>query len=215
MTSRTASDRSSNLRKRALRKLSHEHYPEYSALYEHVLAETPGMTRHCVRSRAWTQLRYQFPDRYLELYALEQADIEDTGKKVPPEIRSRCWQRANTRLAHSNEETYQARLAEFRGPGITQSKAYDRAVAALRARYGELFARLLAEEYQLHLAKAHRSAGGCQATAAEGQRDQQETMRAGEPPGAAAAARVFGVRAGLHEARPAGEVRYGRAANRG
>ena len=151
MTNRTTSNRSSSLRKRALRKLSHEHYREYSALYEDVLAETPGMTRHLVRSRAWTQLRYQFPDRYLELYALEQAGIED---KMPPGMRSRCWQRANTRLARSDEAAYQARLAEFRGAGITQSKAYDRAVAALRADYGDLFARLLAEEYQLHLAKA-------------------------------------------------------------
>ena len=97
------------------------------------------------------RLRYQFPDRYLELYALEQAGIED---KVPPGMRSRCWQRANTRLAHSDEAAYQARLAESRGPGITQSKAYDRAVAALRADHGDLFARLLAEEYQLHRAKA-------------------------------------------------------------
>lgn len=171
MTNRTTSNRSSNLRKRALRKLSHEHYREYSALYEDVLSETPGMTRHCVRSRAWTQLRYQFPDQYLELYALEQAGIED---KVPPGMRSRCWQRANTRLARSDEAAYQARLAEFRGQGITQSKAYDRAVAALRADYGDLFARLLAEEYQLHLAKAGEPASCCQATAAERKRDQQQ-----------------------------------------
>ncbi len=170
MTNRTTSNRSSNMRKRALRKLSHEHYREYSALYEDVLAETPGMTRHLVRSRAWTQLRYQFPDRYLELYALEQAGIED---KVPSGMRSRCWQRANTRLARSDEAAYQARLAEFRGQGITQSKAYDRAVAALRADHGDLFARLLAEEYQLHRAKAGEPASGCQATAAERQRDQQ------------------------------------------
>jgi hypothetical protein len=169
MTNRTTSNRSSNLRKRALRKLSHEHYGEYSALYEDVLSETPRMTRHCARSRAWTQLRYQFPDQYLELYALEQAGIED---KVPPGMRSRCWQRANTRLAHSDEAAYHARLAEFRGQGITRSKAYDRAVAALRADNGDLFARLLAEEYQLHLAKAGEPASGCQATAAERQRDQ-------------------------------------------
>lgn len=173
MTSRTASNRSSNLRKRALRKLSHEHYAEYSALYEHVLSLAPGMTRHRARSRAWTQLRYQFPDRYLELYAAEQAGIEDIEGQLPPGVRSGCWQRANTRLAQSDKAAYQARLAEFRGPGITQSKAYDRAVAALRADHGDLFARLLAEEYQLHLAKAGGPASGCEATTAGRQRARQ------------------------------------------
>jgi hypothetical protein len=174
MTSRTASNRSSNLRKRALRKLSHEHYAEYSALYEHVLSQAADMTRHRARSRAWTQLRYQFPDRYLELYAVEQAGIEDIEGQVPSGVRSRCWQRANTRLAQSDKAAYQARLAEFRGPGITQSKAYDRAVAALRADHGELFARLLAEEYQLHLAKAGEPANGSQATTAGQRRDQRQ-----------------------------------------
>lgn len=174
MTSRTASDRSSNLRKRALRRLSHEHYAEYSALYEQVLSQAPDTTRHCARSRAWTQLRYQFPDRYLELYALEQAGIEDTGGQVPPGTRSRCWQRANTRLAQSDKAAYQARLTEFRGPGTTQSKAYDRAVAALRADHGDLFARLLAEEYQLHLAQAGEPATGSQATTAGQRRDQRQ-----------------------------------------
>jgi hypothetical protein len=174
MTNRAASNRSSRLRKRALRKLSHEHYREYSALYEHVLSQAPGMTRHLVRSRAWTQLRYQFPDRYLELYALEQAGIQDT---MPAAIRSRCWQRANTRLAHTRKAGYQARLSEFRKQGMTQSKAYDRAVAALRAGHGDLFARLLAEEYQLHLAKAGEPASGYQATAAKRQRSQQNPAR--------------------------------------
>jgi hypothetical protein len=122
MTNRTASNRSSNLRKRALRKLSHEHYPEYSALYERVLSEIPGMTRHGVRSRAWTQLRHQFPDRYLELYALEQAGIEG---KLAPGIRSRCWQRANTRLAHSNEAAYQARLVEIAPRASSTLKACE------------------------------------------------------------------------------------------
>jgi hypothetical protein len=42
-------DRSSALRKRALRRLSHEHYPAYSALHEQVLSETPGLTRYQAR----------------------------------------------------------------------------------------------------------------------------------------------------------------------
>ena len=142
-------DRSSLLRKRALRRLSHEQYAAYSTLYEQVLAEIPGLTRHHARPRAWTRLRYQFPDRYLELFALEQSGA---GTDLPSGIRGRSWQRANARLADLRKAAYQCRYAEFRAQGMASSKAYDRAIAAVRDRNADLFARLLAEEYQLQLA---------------------------------------------------------------
>ena len=78
------------LRKRALRRLSHEQYAAYSTLYEQVLSEIPGLTRHHARGRAWTRLRYQFPDRYLELFALEQSG---TDTEMPPRSTSCGWWR--------------------------------------------------------------------------------------------------------------------------
>jgi len=151
-------DRSSALRKRALRRLSHEHYPAYSALYEQVLAETPGLTRYQARGRAWTRLRYQFPDRYLELFALEQGGIRTD---VPPDPRGKSWQRACGRLADLRRTAYRFHFAEFRAQGMAPSKAYDRAVAALREDNAGLFTRLLAEEYQRWLtASGARTAGG-------------------------------------------------------
>jgi len=137
------------LRKRALRRLSHEQYTAYAALYEQVLAEIPGLTRHQARPRAWTRLRYEFPDRYLELFALEQGGI---GDEVPPGIRSRSWQRACARLAEVREAGYRSRYAEFRAQRMAPPKAYDRAIAAVREGNADLFARLLAEEYQRWLA---------------------------------------------------------------
>jgi hypothetical protein len=141
-------NRSSMLRKRALRGLSHEQYAAYSTLYEQVLSEIPGLTRHHARCRAWTRLRYQFPDRYLELFALEQSGA---GTEVPPDIRGKSWQRANARLADLRKAAYRPRYAEFRAQGMASSKAYDRAVAVVRDGNADLFARLLAEEYQLWL----------------------------------------------------------------
>jgi len=141
-------DRSSVLRKRALRRLCHEQYAAYSTLFEQVLSEIPGLTRHHARCRAWTRLRYQFPDRYLELFALEQSGV---GTEMPPDIRGKSWQRANARLADLRKATYRPRYAEFRAQGMASSKAYDRAMAAVRDDNADLFARLLAEEYQLWL----------------------------------------------------------------
>lgn len=144
-------DRSSLLRKRALRRLSHEKHAAYAALYEQVLAEIPGLTRHHARGRAWTRLRQEFPDRYLELFALEDGGI---GYDVPPGVRSRSWQRACARLAGLREAAYRARYAQLRAQGMTPPKAYDRAIAAVREGNADLFARLLAEEYQ-QWAKRH------------------------------------------------------------
>ena len=142
-------DRSSVLRKRALCRLSREQHAAYSTLYEQVLAEIPGLTRHQARGRARTRLRYEFPDRYLELFALEQGGI---GTEVPPGIRSKSWQRASARLADLRKDAHQARFAEFRVQGMGPAKAYDRAIAVVRDGNADLFARLLAEEYQLWLA---------------------------------------------------------------
>jgi hypothetical protein len=142
-------DRSSALRKRPLRRLSHEHYPAYSALYEQVLSETPGLTRYQARGRAWTRLRYQFPDRYFELFALEQGGIRTD---VPPDPRGKSWQRACGRLADLRRTVYRSHFTEFRAQGMAPSKAYDRAVAAIREDNAGLFTRLLAEEYQRWLA---------------------------------------------------------------
>jgi len=66
-------DRSSVTRKRALRILMREQYADYTLLYEEIRPAT--QTRHQARSRAWTRLRARFPDRYLELYAQEQAGL--------------------------------------------------------------------------------------------------------------------------------------------
>jgi hypothetical protein len=140
-------DRSSALRKRALRRLSHEHYPAYSALHEQVLSETPGLTRYQARGRAWTRLRYQFPDRYFELFALERGGIRT---EVPPDPRGK--QRACGRLADLRRMAYRSHFPEFRAQGMAPSKAYDRAVAAVREANAGLFTRLLAEEYQRWLA---------------------------------------------------------------
>jgi hypothetical protein len=147
------------LRKRALRRLSHEHYLAYSALYEQVLSEIPGLTRYQARGRAWTRLRYQFPDRYFELFALEQGGIRT---EVPPDPRGKSWQRACGRLADLRRTAYRSHFAEFRAQGMAPSKAYDRAVAAVREDNAGLFTRLLAEEYQRWLAAsgAGAPAGG-------------------------------------------------------
>jgi hypothetical protein len=140
--------------KRALRQLSREQYAAYSMFYELVLSETPGLTPYQARGRARTRLRHQFPDLYLELLALEQ---NATGVEVPPDIRTKSWQRATARLADLRETAYQARFAGFRARGMTVAKAYDRAIAAVRKAEADLFARLLAEEYQLWIAvPSHR-----------------------------------------------------------
>ena len=79
--------------------------------------------------------------------------------------------RALRRLSHA---AYRARYAGFRAQGMTPQKAYDRAIAAIREGNADLFARLLAEEYQLRLAVPDAatpagdrgSVGGCERAAA-------------------------------------------------
>lgn len=146
---RLSRDHSSLLRKRALRRLSHEQPAAYSSLYEQVLAQTPGLTRHQARGRAWTRLRYQFPDRYLELAALEHSGID----AIPPGIRTKSWQRATARLADLCPGTYQPQFARFRADGMTPARASDRAAATVRGSNPDLFTRLLTEEYQLWLTR--------------------------------------------------------------
>ena len=70
---------------------------------------------------------------------------------MPAEIRSKSWQRAPARLADLQAPAYQKLLGEFRGQGMSRPRAADRAMAALREAKGDLFARLLTEEYQLWL----------------------------------------------------------------
>lgn len=158
-------NRSSMLRKRALRRLSHEQYAAYSELYEQVLSETPGITRHLARPRAWTLLRRQFPDRYLELFAHGQAGID---AEVPPDIGSRAWQRASARLADLRSTDCQPRYAQFLNQGMPAPRAYDRAIAVVRNSDADLFARLLAEEYQGWLAASGAAAAAGETGSADG-----------------------------------------------
>lgn len=123
-------NRSPKLRKRALRRLSHEQYAAGSALYEHVLPEIPGLTRHLARGRAPAPHRQQFPHRYPQLPAHEQAG---TGTEVPPDTGSRCWQRANARLADRPDRRVQGRTAAAVTPAAGPSK-----LGAASARITEL-----------------------------------------------------------------------------
>ena len=73
---------------------------------------------------------------------------------MPPGVRSKSWQRACARLAELRKPAYRARFAEFRAQGMAPPKARDRAIAAVREGNADLFARLLAEEYQRWLAQS-------------------------------------------------------------
>ena len=137
-------NRSADPRKRALRLLAREHFADYSSIYEEI--RPTAQNRYQARDRARVQLRSRFPARYLELYAQEQAG---PGTDIPAEIRSKSWQRALSRLADLQAPAYQKLLGEFRGQGMSRPRAADRAMAAVREANGDLFARLLTEEYQL------------------------------------------------------------------
>jgi hypothetical protein len=115
-------DRSSVLRKRALRRLSHEQHAAYAVLYEQVLAEIPGLTRHHARGRAWTRLRREFPDRYLELFALEHGGI---GDDVPPGVRSRSWRYLSEVGARSSRNMARMGTAPSRSPRASASQACE------------------------------------------------------------------------------------------
>jgi hypothetical protein len=142
-------DRSSNARKRALRRLAREQHAAYAEIYEQVRPAAP--TRHHASERARTKLRYRYPARYLELFAEEQASA---GTEVPAGIRSKSWQRAVARLADLRAPVYRELFAQFRAQGMNRPRAYARAMAALREADSDLFIRMLAEEYQLWLTVA-------------------------------------------------------------
>jgi hypothetical protein len=146
-------NRSADPRKRALRLLAREHFADYTVIYEQV--RPTAQNRYQARDRARIRLRSQFPARYQELYAQEKAG---PGSDIPADIRSKSWQRALGRLADLRAAAYQKRLAQFRAQGMSAPRAADRAMAALREADGDLFARLLAEEYQLWLMTAERPA---------------------------------------------------------
>jgi hypothetical protein len=150
-------NRSADPRKRALRLLAREHFADYSSIYEEI--RPTAQNRYQARDRARVQLRSRFPARYLELYAQEQAG---PGTDIPAEIRSKSWQRALARLADLQAPAYQKLLGEFRGQGMSRPRAADRAMAALREAKGDLFARLLTEEYQLWLITSEPLAGEAQ-----------------------------------------------------
>jgi hypothetical protein len=150
-------NRGADPRKRALRLLAREHFADYISIYEEI--RPTAQNRHQARDRARVQLRSRFPARYQELYAQEQAG---PGTDIPAEIRSKSWQRALARLADLQAPAYQKLLGEFRGQGMSRPRAADRAMAAVREANGDLFARLLTEEYQLWLIAAEPLAGEAQ-----------------------------------------------------
>jgi hypothetical protein len=97
-------------RKRALRRLAREQHAAYAVIYEQVRPDAP--TRYQAKDWARTQLRHRFPDRYLELYAHEQAG---PGTDVTADIRSKSWQRPAARLADLRAPAYRELLGQF-GP---------------------------------------------------------------------------------------------------
>jgi hypothetical protein len=141
---RASSDLASLNRKRALRRLARQEYDAYRDLYAALTSE--GYVRHQARGRAWTQLRQQFPDAYLELYALEQVG---PGHEASPEIRSKSWQRAMALLGDLRKAPYREHYERFLADGLTMPDAAYRATEALRVQDPELFARLLAAEIRM------------------------------------------------------------------
>ena len=140
-------DRSSALRKRALRRLAHEEPAAYAAIYERV---RPGEKHRAnARGKTWTLLRQQFPDRYFELFAEEQAA---PAAEIPANIRTKSWQRASAILADLRATTYRELYDRFFAGGMPEPRAYDRAMAVLRESESELFTELLAHEYKMWMA---------------------------------------------------------------
>lgn len=139
-------DRSSNVRKRALRRLAHEEPAAYAAIYEKV---RPGEKHRAnAQGKTWTLLRYQFADRYFELFAEEQVT---PAAEIPANIRTKSWRRASTRLADLRAPAYRESYEQFLAQGMPSARAAERAEAALRESSDVLFTRLLAEEYKLWL----------------------------------------------------------------
>ena len=141
-----ASNESSKARKRALRQLAREERVVYRNLYT-VIAPGAGRPDRA-RGQAMTQLRYQFPDRYVELYAIERAA---PGADIPADIRSKSWQRAMGILADLRKVPYGKRLDQLHSEGYSHPAAFDLATAELRAAEPDLFADLLAREISMWL----------------------------------------------------------------
>ena len=146
------SDRSSNARKRALRRLARECHADYALIYEEIRPAAGRRDR--ARGQAWTQLRYKHPDRYLELYAEESVA---PGTEIPADIRSKSWQRSVAILANLKQREYRELYEGFRALGMPKARAYDRAMAGIRKANGDLFTEILTREYELWLAVGARS----------------------------------------------------------
>lgn len=142
--SRTSSDRASLMRKRALRRLARQEYDAYRGHHAGLTAR--GYAKDQARGRAWTQLRGQFPDAYLELYALEQVG---PGYDTSPQVRARSWQQAMGLLGNLRKTSYREHLERLLAEGLSKADAAYRAAAAIRSQDPELFARLLAAQIRM------------------------------------------------------------------
>lgn len=142
--SRASSDHASRMRKRALRRLARQEYDAYRVHYNSLRAS--GYENHQARGRAWTLLRHQFLDAYLELYALEQVS---PGYDTSPLIRGRAWQRAMGLLGNLRKVPYREHYERFLADGLNMPAAAYQASTVIRAQEPELFARLLAAEIRL------------------------------------------------------------------
>lgn len=132
---------SSQYRRRALRRIAREQPDEYLLIYNET---RKTKTRQQSRGQALTKLRALFPDRYLELYAEEKAGASET--EIPPDIRSKSWNRALARLADLRKEQYQPLFATYSAQGMSPGRASSAAMSKVRAKNSELFAKLLANE---------------------------------------------------------------------
>ena len=146
MSSQSGNDASAT-RKRALRRLARE---QETAYRKHYTALRPAATSsHTARGQAWTRLRHDFPDRYVELYIEERS----TGPAdAPPNIRTKAWQRASSLLSDLTAVEYHRLLDRARAEGFNEAAAYARAVSQLRNSHTELFAQILSSEIEMWLA---------------------------------------------------------------
>jgi hypothetical protein len=147
-------NRSSNCRKRALRRLAREQAASYAAIYEKIRPAEGAPVN--ARGKAWTMLRHQYPDRYMELFAEEQIA---PAAEIPAAIRSKSWSRASARLADLRADAHRESYEQFRRQGMPDPRAWDRAVAVIREADADLFTRLLTEEYRLWLFAASLDSG--------------------------------------------------------
>jgi hypothetical protein len=121
--------------------LSHEQPDRYR---QHYLAvQTKAVSRFAARGQAWTLLRRDFPDRYVELYVDERARGRPTA---PPDVRSKAWRRATGLLVDLRTGEYSGLFAAAKASGLDELNAYATAVSHLRNRHAETFAGLVARE---------------------------------------------------------------------